>query len=82
VKGSVEIGYGIATEWQGRGVATSAVGTLIDMAASLGARGIVAGTDEDNVASQRVLEKCGFTQTAPVDGELRWQLDLLTESPA
>jgi RimJ/RimL family protein N-acetyltransferase len=82
VEGSVEIGYGIAPEWHGRGIATSAVGMLIDMAASLGARCIVAGTDEDNVASQRVLEKCGFTQATPIDGEMRWQLDVLTESPA
>jgi RimJ/RimL family protein N-acetyltransferase len=82
VEGTVEIGYGIAPEWHGRGIATSAVGMLIDMAARLGARCIVAGTDEDNVASQRVLEKCGFTQATPVDGERRWQLDLLAESPA
>ena len=45
--GSVEIGYGISTAYQGRGYATEAVDAMVS----------------DNRASQRVLEKCGFLPT-------------------
>ena len=59
--GSVEIGYGISAEYQGRGYATEAV----DAAASWAlrqpeVRRVEAETEPDNKASQRVLEKCGF----------------------
>jgi RimJ/RimL family protein N-acetyltransferase len=75
-EGIVEIGYGIAPEWQGQGIATTAVERLIAIARAAGARRLVAGTDPDNVPSQRVLEKNGFVRLTVVDTELRWSLDL------
>ena len=61
--GVVVIGYGIAESRQGRGIATSAVRQLIDKArVAEGAHRIDATTALDNVASQRVLAKCGFTR--------------------
>jgi ribosomal-protein-alanine N-acetyltransferase len=69
--GEVEIGYGIVPSRQGRGYATEAVSTLVSLALSMPeVVGVVAGTDADNVASQRVLEKTGFR---PVDESDGWR---------
>ena len=76
VDGSVEVGYGIAPEWQGQGIATGAVTQLLGIARDAGARRALAATDPDNVPSQRVLEKAGFTRVADADGEFRWSIDL------
>jgi RimJ/RimL family protein N-acetyltransferase len=61
--GEAEIGYGIAATRQGRGFASAAVGALLS---PLGERGIIkvlAETSVDNIASQRVLERNGFSRT-------------------
>ena len=59
--GSVEIGYGISAEYQGRGYATEAVDAAVSWALRLPeVRRVEAETEPDNKASQRVLEKCGF----------------------
>lgn len=69
--GEVEIGYGIVPSRQGRGYATEAVSTLVSLALSMPeVVGVVAATDADNVASQRVLEKTGFQ---PVDESDGWR---------
>lgn len=77
--GSVEIGYGVAATVQGQGIATHAVGLIVELARRFGASEVVAGTDQDNPASQRVLEKCGFFRTEAEGEELRWALPV---SPA
>ena len=79
--GVVEIGYGIAESRQGRGIATAAVAQLIDLARLAGdAHRISAATGLDNIASQRVLAKCGFTRGEDLSGdegpEQCWSLDL------
>lgn len=59
--GSVEIGYGILTEYQGRGYATEAVEAMVSWAlCQPEVRRVEAETEPENQASQRVLEKCGF----------------------
>ena len=59
--GFAEIGYGISTEYQGRGYATEAVDAMVAWALRQpGVRRVDAETEPDNRASQRVLEKCGF----------------------
>ena len=59
--GSVEIGYGIEEEYQGRGYATEAVNAAVMWALQQpGVTRVEAETEPDNSASQRVLEKCGF----------------------
>ena len=58
---SVEIGYGIQPEYEGKGYATEVVQAMIQWA--FGQKDVVfveAETAPDNKASQRVLEKCGF----------------------
>ena len=59
--GMVELGYGIAEEYRGLGYATEAVETILTWAFDQpGVTSVAAETEEGNVASRRVLEKCGF----------------------
>ena len=67
--GVVEIGYGLVPSARGRGYATGALATLVQIAAGLGLTTIRADTDLDNVASQRTLEHAGFYQVE-ADSEL------------
>lgn len=63
---SADLGYRIAQHVAGRGVATDSVQELCRLAATdLGLRELRAATSEQNVASQRVLIKCGFTPAGP-----------------
>jgi RimJ/RimL family protein N-acetyltransferase len=55
--GAREVGYWIGREFWGRGVATRALAALL---AEVKERPLFAGVARHNVASLRVLEKCGF----------------------
>ncbi len=58
-----EIGWAIARERWGEGLASEAATTAIhDVFDRVGLERIVAWTTPDNVASQRVMEKCGMRQ--------------------
>jgi RimJ/RimL family protein N-acetyltransferase len=57
-EGHREVGYWIGRAFWGKGVATSALRAFL---AEVNERPIYAGVAEGNVASIRVLEKCGFT---------------------
>jgi ribosomal-protein-alanine N-acetyltransferase len=60
---SANVGYWVAHDRQGQGLATRAVGEVVRHAFDeLGLHRVEAGTLLDNVASQRVLEKNGFTR--------------------
>jgi RimJ/RimL family protein N-acetyltransferase len=67
------LGYWIGREWWGRGVATQALGLLVD---EVPVRPLYAHVAVHNVGSIRVLEKCGFRRDrsqeaaapAPEDG--------------
>lgn len=61
--GSVEFGYGLVKAARGVGLATEAVTAALQMAAANGALRAIADTDIANVASQRVLEKSGLSET-------------------
>jgi len=59
-----EIGYWLGVPFWGQGYATEAVRALIDHAFESGEHGVLqAGSRVSNVASRRVLEKCGFQWT-------------------
>jgi RimJ/RimL family protein N-acetyltransferase len=58
------VGYSMLPEFRGRGAATRAVRLVSAWAFEIGVRRLVAGTAPDNVASQRVLAKAGFTREA------------------
>lgn len=78
---TVEIAYGVAPGYQGRGYATEAARLLIDHAFAMGGVRIVrAHTLPQENASTRVLAKCGFTRVAeitdPEDGVIwRWEIE-------
>jgi RimJ/RimL family protein N-acetyltransferase len=63
--GEAMIGYGLMPEWRGRGYATRAARLVADWAFShAGIARLIAGAAPDNVRSQRVLERAGFTREA------------------
>jgi RimJ/RimL family protein N-acetyltransferase len=76
------IGYWIGREFWGRGVATEAVRRFLDEVPD---RPLRANVAVDNVASIRVLEKCGFAVTGRgvADGveELHMRLDGEPQGP-
>ncbi len=62
--GLVEIGYTTEEAYRGQGYMTEAVAALCDYALLRDdVYGIIAGVMDDNPASSRVLEKCGFQLT-------------------
>ena len=68
--GSVEIGYGITEENQGKGYATEAVNEAVMWALQQpGVTRVEAETEPDNNISQRVLEKCGFVPSGIIGEE-------------
>jgi len=59
------IGYSLLPEFRGRGFATRAVNLMAQWAFDhVRIARLVAGTDPDNTASQRVLQRAGFTNEA------------------
>ena len=61
--GCIDIGYGIAPSRQRRGIATRAIGAVVEWArAAPGVRAISAETAIDNIASRQVLARNGFVR--------------------
>lgn len=87
--GEIEVGYGLVESARGLGLASESLAAVIDLAREQGMTRMVALTDVDNVASQRVLQRAGFTlagriaasDDGPDDGsrgaQLRWVRDPL-----
>jgi RimJ/RimL family protein N-acetyltransferase len=66
--GTAELGYRVAQDAAGRGVATATVRELCQLAtARHGLRTLRAATSRENAASQRVLAKAGFVPVGPAD---------------
>jgi ribosomal-protein-alanine N-acetyltransferase len=73
--GTAEIGYTIAADWRGQGLATEMVGGLVQQAAATGqVRRLVAHTRADNPTSQQVLVRNGFALVGPAEeGDVRFE---------
>ena len=73
--GQAEIGYSIAADWRGQGLATELVAGLVQQAAATGlVRRLVAHTEPENLISQKVLLANGFaSEGTDVDGRLRFE---------
>ncbi len=66
--GTAELGYRVAQQVTGHGVATATVRRLCDVAAlEYGLRTLRAATSRENVASQTVLTRAGFVLAGPAD---------------
>lgn len=77
-KGEIEIGYGTMPGHQGKGYMTEAVGGMINWAASQpGINSILAETDENNLASIRIVQKNGFGQVGKKGRMLWWRKDIV-----
>ena len=79
--GTAELGYRVAEQVAGRGVATATVQELCRLAtATHGLRTLRAATSRDNTASQKVLAKAGFVPVDPADlggkSDIWYQRDL------
>ncbi|WP_051718576.1 GNAT family N-acetyltransferase [Hymenobacter sp. IS2118] len=73
--GMAEIGFAIAADWRGQGLATELVAGLVQQAAATGmVLQLVAHTDADNLAAQHVLAGNGFEpEGITPDGRLRFE---------
>lgn len=74
--GAVEIGYSVVQAARGQGYAEEIVGALVDYAFTHEAvQEVVAHTSDENVASTRVLLRCGFSRVGPGSepGSVRYQ---------
>lgn len=72
--GEVEIGYGLGRDFEHLGYMTETVQTFVDWALRQeGVRRVVAETEKDNFASQRVLTRCGFQKYKEAE-TLWWEL--------
>ena len=71
--GEIEIGYGLAEPYRGRGYGTMLVKPLADfLLVRPGVNRVVAETLPSNRPSYRVLERAGFRRTSETDTELRY----------
>jgi RimJ/RimL family protein N-acetyltransferase len=61
-RGIVEIGYFVLPEARGRGFATTIARLLAEHAFSLGIERVAAYVNVGNIASERVVERAGFTR--------------------
>ena len=67
--GNVEIGIGLLPEHRGRGLGTEAQRQLVDyLFSTTPVHRIQAGTEIDNIAEQRALEKAGFRREGVMRG--------------
>ncbi|WP_410505097.1 GNAT family N-acetyltransferase [Hymenobacter sp. BRD67] len=73
--GVVELGYSIAADWRGRGLGSELVAGLVQQAAATGmVHQLVAHTPPENITSQKVLLRNGFTSVGTdVNSRLRFE---------
>ena len=67
--GETEIRFCLNNKYEGKGYMTESVKGLLKLAALLGVNRVFAETREDNVKSEKVLERCGFDLIS--DGKLK-----------
>ena len=74
--GQVEIGYGTNTSYQGQGYMTETVQALCEWAfMQKEVNCVIAETEKENYASQRVLQKCGMAKYKETENGYWWKLE-------
>jgi ribosomal-protein-alanine N-acetyltransferase len=72
--GRVEIGYGLAAPYRGRGIGSEAVRAMVDwLAAQPDVRVVTASVEVGNEPSRRLLARLGFDLVDESDGH--WRLE-------
>ncbi len=74
--GTVEIGYSILPEWEGRGLAAELAAALAERALALpSVARVIAHPDAGNAGSRTVLERAGLRPAGdgPIPGSLRYE---------
>ena len=74
-EGVTEVGYGMNPRYTGHGYMTEALGAFLRFGRELGIKTVRADTLPDNVKSQNVLKRCGFSFLRE-DGNLWWEINL------
>ncbi|MFD7770262.1 GNAT family N-acetyltransferase [Streptomyces sp. NPDC059787] len=73
--GRVEIGYDLSVDARGNGYATEALRTLSAWALTRdGVRTVAAVVDQENVPSQKVVTRAGFTEVSRQEGQISYEL--------
>ena len=74
-EGEIELGYGVHPDFRNHGYATEAARALLRWASEQPAvKRVIAHCDQDNIASQRVVEKAGMTRReVQADGRIRFE---------
>ena len=63
----IELGYVIHPDWQNRGYMTEALEAAVGALFQMGYRAVRAAFFQGNMASRRVMEKCGMTPTGETE---------------
>lgn len=71
---SIEVGYGIGKDFRNKGIATTALSIFSKLYFNLDVTTIKAATLKGNIASQKVLTKCGFVRNGEENGHMKWIL--------
>ena len=61
VGGRTEVGYGMNPAYEGHGYMTEALDAFLRLGSKLGIKTVLADTRPDNIKSQNVLKRCGFS---------------------
>ena len=72
MNGKREVGYWIGKQYWGKGIATNALRQFLQIVHD---RPLYAYTAKHNIASQRVLQKCGFRLHIETEKETGWVLN-------
>ena len=74
-EGEIELGYGVHPDFRNHGYATEAARALLRWASEQpGVKRVIAHCDEDNIASQRVVEKAGMIgREVQANGRIRFE---------
>jgi RimJ/RimL family protein N-acetyltransferase len=74
---ALEVGYGVVPCVRGRGIATASLRQILEAAPGFaGVRRVVGRTEEDNVASQRVMLAVGMRQVGRDPDFLHFEIEL------
>ena len=72
--GMTEVGYGLNPAYEGCGYMTEALGAFLRFGKGLGIKTVRADTLPENVRSQAVLKRCGFSYLHEENGRLWWEV--------